>query len=159
MSPPDVASVPAACAGVGAMGAGAMNATNKPAAIGLLQDIEATLVRFDRFEHHGRVHEYFLLERHFDRMTAMAAALGDELVNAVPDLPGANSAYQIVVHCCGMLEWWSRTAILGLDVDRDRDAEFEARGTVAEMLARVGAVRTRFVADLARIDPASALKG
>jgi hypothetical protein len=105
------------------------------------------------------MHEYFLLERHFDRMTAAAAELGDELVNAVPELPGANSAYQIVVHCCGMLEWWSRAAILGLDVDRDRDAEFEARGTVAEMLARAGAVRTQFVADLARIDPAAALKG
>jgi hypothetical protein len=101
----------------------------------------------------------FLLERHFDRMTAAAAELGDDLVNEVPDLPGANSAYQIVIHCCGMLEWWTRFAILGLDVDRDRDAEFVATGSVAQLMARVDAVRAQFVADLDLIDPAAALRG
>jgi hypothetical protein len=79
------------------------------------------------------MHEYFLLERH--------------------------SAYQIVIHCCGMLEWWTRAAILGLEVKRDRDAEFVATGTVAQLTARADDVRTRFLADLADIDPSAALKG
>lgn len=92
-------------------------------------------------------------------MTAAATALGDELINVVPDLPGANSAYQIVVHCCGMLEWWTRSAILGLDVDRDRDAEFVATGTVAQLTARAGQVRAQFIADLERIDVSAPLRG
>jgi hypothetical protein len=105
------------------------------------------------------MYEYFLLERHFDEMSAAAAGLGDALVNVVPDLPGANSAYQIVFHCCGMLEWWSRAAILGLDVERDRDAELVASGTVAQLTARVEQVRARFVADLRTIDPSAPLRG
>jgi hypothetical protein len=92
-------------------------------------------------------------------MTAAAAELGDDLVNEVPDLPGANSAYQIVIHCCGMLEWWTRSAILGLDVDRDRDAEFVATGTVAQLTARVEQVRAQFVTDLEQIDPEVPLRG
>jgi len=103
--------------------------------------------------------EFFLLDRHLDEMTAIIAGLDDDSVNAVPDLPGANSPYQIVFHCCGMLEWWTRSAILGLDVDRDRSAEFEATGTVAALLARVDAIRAQFVADLAVIDPDGPLRG
>jgi hypothetical protein len=105
------------------------------------------------------VQDYFLLQRHFDPMVAMAVELGDELVNAVPDLSGANSAYQIVFHCCGMLEWWTGSAILGLDVDRDRDAEFVARGTVAQLTSRADEVRAQVVHDLELIDPAAPLKG
>ena len=105
------------------------------------------------------MYEYFLLQRHYDEMTSIVADMDDESVNAIPDLPGANSAYQIVFHCCGMLEWWTRSAILGLDVDRDRDAEFVATGPVSELLARVASVRERFVADLTAIDPAAPLRG
>jgi hypothetical protein len=92
-------------------------------------------------------------------MAAAAVDLGDGLVNAVPDLPDANSAYQILIHCCGMLEWWTRAAILGLDVDRDREAEFVASGTVAQLTARVDEVRAQFVTDLRLIDPDAPLRG
>jgi len=105
------------------------------------------------------MYDFFLLQRHFDEMAAAAAELGDGLVNAVPNLPGGNSAYQIVFHCCGMLEWWTRAAILGLDVDRDRDAEFVASGTVAQLTSRVDEVRAQFVRDLEQIDPAASLRG
>ena len=105
------------------------------------------------------MYEFFLLERHLDQMSAAAAELGDDLVNVAPGPPGANSAYQIVFHCCGMLEWWTRAAILGLEVDRDRDAEFVATGTVAQLTARVAAVRTQCVSDLARIEPDAPLRG
>src|SRR3954469_7605192 len=80
---------------------------------------------------------WFLVDRHLDRMLAIAVELGDELVSIRPSLPDANSAYQIVFHCCGMLEWWTREAVLGIGVDRDRDAEFETSGSVAELAARV----------------------
>jgi hypothetical protein len=102
---------------------------------------------------------YFLVERHFDRMMAIAADLGDELVNVRPDLPGGNSVYQLVFHCCGMAEWWTRSAILGLPVERDRDAEFVAAGTVAELRSRVDAVISGMRHDLAVIDLDAPLRG
>ena len=102
---------------------------------------------------------WFLVERHLDRMLVIAGELGDELVNVTPDLPGANSAFQIVVHCCGMLEWWTREAVLGVDVGRDRVAEFDASGSLSELDARVDAVRRQLHADLARIDLDGPLRG
>jgi hypothetical protein len=85
-------------------------------------------------------------------MAAIAAGLGDELVNATPRLPGANSPYSIVWHCCGMLEWWTAAAVHGRSVDRDRDAEFVAAGTVIELLRRVDAVKSTLAADLQTMD-------
>jgi hypothetical protein len=106
---------------------------------------------------------WYLLDRHLDPMTAIADDLGDELLNVVPDLPGANSAYQVLIHCCGMLEWWTRHAVLGERVDRHRDAEFVASGDLASLHRRVDAVRAQVVADLARTDvdaaPIGALSG
>src|SRR3954469_4779689 len=102
---------------------------------------------------------WFLDECHLDPMTAIAEELGEDCVNVVPDLPGANSAYQILVHCCGMLHWWTRSAILGRDVVRDRDAEFVASGSVSELLRHVEAARAQLLRDLAEIDPAAPLQG
>jgi Protein of unknown function (DUF664) len=102
---------------------------------------------------------WFLVDRHLDRMLAIATELGDELVNIRPSLPDANSAYQIVFHCCGMLEWWTREAVLGIGVDRDRDAEFETSGSVAELAARVDGVRRRLREDLNVIDMDGLLRG
>jgi len=102
---------------------------------------------------------YFLVERHLDRMLAIAEDLGDDLVNVVPDLPGANSAYQIVFHSCGMLEWWTREAIQGHDVGRDRDAEFTATGDLAALRRRVTEVRGNLITDLEAIDLDGPLRG
>ena len=66
-------------------------------------------------------------------MAAMVSTvrwLGDERVNQRPRLPGANSPYAIVVHCCGVMEWWGGHVIAGCPVSRDREAEFRATGTV-----------------------------
>jgi hypothetical protein len=102
---------------------------------------------------------WFIVERHLDRMATIAVELGDELVNVVPDLPGANSAYQIVFHSCGMLEWWTRSAVLGRPVSRDRDAEFAASGTVPALLRRVETVRAQLLRDLPTIDLDGPLQG
>ena len=102
---------------------------------------------------------WFLVDRHLDRMLALATELGDERINVMPSLPGANSAYQIVFHCCGMLEWWTREAILGVDVGRDRDAEFTATGSLSELTQRVDAVRRQLREDLDVIAVDGPLKG
>jgi hypothetical protein len=102
---------------------------------------------------------FFLIERHLEPMLDIVAGLGDDLANTVADLPGANSPYQIVFHCCGMLEWWTREAILGGSVRRDRAAEFVATGTVDELRARVAQVTTQLRADLSQIEPDEPLRG
>ena len=102
---------------------------------------------------------WFLVERHLDRMLAIATDMGDDLLNVRPDLPGANTAYQIVFHCCGMLEWWSREAVLGIDVGRDRDAEFVATGSLDELTARVDGVRRQLHIDLEGIELDMPLRG
>ena len=102
---------------------------------------------------------WFLVDRHLDRMLAIANDLGDELVNVRPPLPGGNSVFQIVFHCCGMLEWWTREAVLGIDVGRDRDAEFTSTGTVAQLEARAAAVRRQLRSDLAGLDLDGSLRG
>jgi hypothetical protein len=105
------------------------------------------------------VDHFFLIERHLAPMLEIAESLGDDRVNVLPDLPGANSAYQLVFHSCGMLEWWTREAILGEPVGRDRAAEFVATGTVEQLRARVRQVIRQLAADLPRIDLDAPLRG
>ena len=86
-------------------------------------------------------------------MLDIVADLGDHLANTAPDLPGANTPFQLVFHSCGMLEWWTREAILGESVGRDRAAEFTATGSVDDLRARVDQVGWYLQEDLAAIDP------
>jgi hypothetical protein len=103
------------------------------------------------------VDHFFLIEHHLTPMLDIVVEMGDQHANTVPDLPGANSAYAIVFHCCGMLEWWTAHAILGRDVARDRAAEFVASGTVEDLRTRVEGVVAQLRRDLALIDPARPL--
>lgn len=94
-----------------------------------------------------------------DEMVDLVAALDDETANAVPDLPGANSAYQILTHCLGMVRQWTGEHVLAEPTGRDRAAEFEAHGDVADLVTRAGSVRDRLVADLARMEPGMRIPG
>jgi hypothetical protein len=94
---------------------------------------------------------WFLVERHLLPMLAIVERLGDERANERPLVPGGNSPYQIVWHCCGMVEWWTREVMLGTNVGRDRDGEFDATGSLAVLRDRVGAVVAQLREDLKRI--------
>jgi hypothetical protein len=98
------------------------------------------------------VDHFFLIERHLRPMLDIVAELGDELANTAPALPGANTPFQLVFHSCGMLEWWTRESILGEPVDRDRAAEFTARGSIDELRARVEQVAWQLQDDLSHVD-------
>lgn len=78
-----------------------------------------------------------------DSMVAILVELGDERANTRPSLPGANSPYAIVFHCIGVIEYWAGSVIAGLSIPRDRDAEFTATGTVADLVERVTNVHGR----------------
>jgi hypothetical protein len=77
------------------------------------------------------------VDKALDDMGAIVTELGDDLANRRPDLPGANSPYAILTHCCGVMEGWGGEVIANRPIRRDRPAEFRATGSVADLLAKV----------------------
>lgn len=77
----------------------------------------------------------------FDRMMRRAVALGPR-VSDRPYLEGSNSVYSLVTHCVGVTEWWFGHVVLGRASQRDRDAEFDATGTVSELQTMVNQFRS-----------------
>ena len=69
----------------------------------------------------------------FDQMLGVAERLGDDLIDVRPHGNSTNSAASLVVHCCGLTRWWLGHLVLGEATDRDREAEFRATATVAEL--------------------------
>jgi hypothetical protein len=101
----------------------------------------------------NRLEEYlWYVDQALDEMTAILVGLGDELASTRPGLPGANSPYAIVTHCCGVLEAWGGEMVAGRRIQRDRAAEFVATGDVADLLGRVHAAKRQLRADLAQVD-------
>lgn len=100
---------------------------------------------------------------HVDRalrgMAATLIDLGDDRANATPALPSANSAYQIVTHCLGVMEFWGGQVLADRAITRDRPAEFVARGAVDDLLDRIIEQRVQFGADLAEFDGGASPRG
>ena len=94
-----------------------------------------------------------------DGMIAIVEELGDDLANLRPNVPGTNSPYVILCHCLGVMEWWGGHVIAGRAVERDRDAEFVARGSVADLVARARQARVQLLEDLAAFDPSAPPRG
>jgi Protein of unknown function (DUF664) len=96
----------------------------------------------------------YFVDRAVDGMIEIVQDLGDEVACARPDLPGANSPYAILTHCLGVMAYWGGHVVAGRDVDRDRDAEFRATGTVDSLVQACAAAKRQFAADLAAVRPA-----
>jgi Protein of unknown function (DUF664) len=94
-----------------------------------------------------------------DGMVEIVTDLGDDLANRRLDLPGANSAFALLTHCLGVMEYWAGALVAGRTIERDRDAEFRAEGSVAELVDRVRDARRRFADDVARLEPANPPRG
>ena len=88
----------------------------------------------------------------FDQMVAVADRLGDERVNERPIAPHVNSVASLIVHCCGVAEFWLGHVGVGRPSDRDRDAELAATASVAELHERVAACLAQLEADVEAID-------
>jgi hypothetical protein len=90
------------------------------------------------------------------QMTRMVGELGDDLANRRPPVAGANSPYAILTHCLGLMEYWAGATVAGRSIERDRAAEFTARGDVATLCQRAEEARMRLRNDLSGLDPWSA---
>ena len=92
----------------------------------------------------------------FTKMLTVVDRLGDSKVNVKPPGPDTNSAAALVVHCCGVSEYWLGHVGLGRPSDRDRDAEFRATASVAELRSRIEAARAQAEADVVALDAVTA---
>lgn len=99
------------------------------------------------------------VDRALNGMTATVRDVGDDLVNAETGLRGGNTAYQIVRHCCGVLEFWGGRVLADRQITRDRPAEFTSSGTVEELVAIVEQQRVAFWSDLDGFDGESTPRG
>ena len=81
------------------------------------------------------------MELAFDRMSGALDRLDDEKVNARPAGWGTNSVAGLIVHCCELSVFWRSGPGLGRESPRDRDAEFVAVATVAELRHRLDHAR------------------
>jgi hypothetical protein len=101
----------------------------------------------------------FFLDEELDGMVRIITALGDNLANQRPDIPGSNSPYAILTHCLGVMAYWGGYMIAGRNVERDRDAEFRASGPVRDLLNRTDQARQQFRSDLSNFEPAAPPRG
>jgi Protein of unknown function (DUF664) len=88
------------------------------------------------------------VDKALDHMSAIVTELGDDLANQRPDLPGANSPYAILPHCCGVMEGWGGEVIANRPIQRDRPAEFRATGKVADLVAKLATSRAQLRRDV-----------
>lgn len=98
----------------------------------------------------GTVELYF--RQAFGQMLGVADRLGDQGVNDRPHGPKTNAVGALIVHCCAVTEFWIGHVALGRPSTRDRESEFSATATVAELRRVVDATVTQVIDDLAAID-------
>jgi hypothetical protein len=98
----------------------------------------------------------WFVDRALSSMTSIVELLGDDLANRAPDLPDANTPFQILTHCLGVMEYWGGGTVAERAFERDRPAEFTASGDVTALVARASAARSRLADDIAGVDSAAA---
>ena len=84
----------------------------------------------------------------FDALLAVADRLGDELVNERPLTDHTNSVAGLIVHCCGVSEFWLGHVGVGRPDHRQREQEFTTERSVAELHDLVARTVAQLDADL-----------
>jgi hypothetical protein len=101
----------------------------------------------------------WFVDEALDGMIAIVGVLGDDLASRTPQMDGANSAYAVVTHCLGVMEYWGGHIIAGRSVQRDRAAEFRAGGAVNDLLGAMATARGRLRQDLDGLVPSAGPRG
>src|SRR3984957_6658545 len=97
----------------------------------------------------------WFVDRALDEMCAIVEDMGDELVNRRPPFRDVNSAYVILTHCLGVMEYWGGATVAQRPIQRDRAAEFTASGDVAGLLRRSVQARVRLQEDMVGLSAAA----
>jgi uncharacterized damage-inducible protein DinB len=100
----------------------------------------------------------YFTDRAVRGMAAILVELGDEHACSRPSVPGANTPFGLLTHCLAVIEYWVGYVVAGRQVSRNRPAEFQATGTVAELLPRVDQVLLQLAGDLHSVESAAPLR-
>ncbi len=92
------------------------------------------------------------VDRAFDQMLAVVDRLGEALVNERPHGPDTNAVAGLVVHCCGVAEFWLGHVALARPSERARDDEFSTTATVDELQHLIATTIAQIRQDLARLE-------
>lgn len=92
----------------------------------------------------------------FTQMLAVADRLGEARVNERPLGPQTNPVAALIIHCCGVTEFWLGHVGLGRASSRERESEFSATATVPELHSLVDATLVQLDDDLDRVMGATA---
>jgi hypothetical protein len=92
----------------------------------------------------------------YTQMLDVADRLDDAKVNVRPHGPETNTVTALIVHCCGVSEFWLGHVGLGRPTTRDRDGEFTQTATVAELHARVETTLAQISHDLRSLEAGEA---
>ena len=92
------------------------------------------------------------LRHAFTQMLDVADRLGDDKVNVRPHGPDTNAVAALIVHVCGVAEFWLGHVGLGRPSERERADEFAATATVAELHALVDEHLAQIAKDLRAIE-------
>lgn len=92
------------------------------------------------------------LRHAFTQLLGVADRLGEPAINTRPLGPGTTAVAALIVHCCGVTEFWLGHVALGEPSHRDRAAEFSRTATLAELHVLVEATLDRAADHVARLD-------
>ena len=87
----------------------------------------------------------------FGDLLAVADRVGEPGIGERPVGEDTTAIANLVAHCCGVTEFWFGHVALGRPSDRDRDAEFTSRPSLADLHELVDAATPRAEADLAEL--------
>lgn len=85
-------------------------------------------------------------------MLAVADRVGEPRINERPLGPTTNAIAALIVHCCGVAEFWLGHVALAEPSERDREGEFSQTATLDDLHAQVAATRDRIRILLARLE-------
>jgi hypothetical protein len=88
------------------------------------------------------------LDRAFDQMAAVLDRVGDDQLDVEPPGPDTTALGALVLHCVGVSEFWLGHVALGRATVRNREAEFTASATRAELQAAIAAARVQAADDV-----------
>jgi uncharacterized damage-inducible protein DinB len=94
------------------------------------------------------------LQAKIGEILAAVAPLSDAQINQAPLIPGANSCFVITTHVLGNVRAFVLGIACGMDLHRDRTAEFRSRGTGADLAAEGERLSDEVRETLAGLDPA-----
>lgn len=86
------------------------------------------------------------------QLLGVADRLGEPSINVRPLGPATSSVASLVVHCCGVADFWLGHVALGEPSTRDRGSEFSRTASLTELHDAVDATLDRVATYLARLD-------